>query len=65
MTEHAVHILATLTSRFREDESGQDLLEYALLVALIAMVALGAVQTVGTTINGVFWTYIAGVMSGI
>ena len=48
-----------------DDESGQDLLEYGLLVALIALVAVGAVTTVGTTINGVFWTYIAGVMSGI
>ena len=47
------------------DESGQDLLEYSLLVALIALVAVGAVTTVGTTINAVFWTYISGVMSGI
>ena len=28
---------------FVNDESGQDLLEYALLVALIALVAFGAV----------------------
>jgi pilus assembly protein Flp/PilA len=47
------------------DESGQDLLEYALLVALIALVAVGAVTVVGTTIDGVFWTYISGVISGI
>jgi pilus assembly protein Flp/PilA len=47
------------------DESGQDLLEYALLVALIVLVAVGAVTTVGTTINTVFWTYISGVMSAI
>ena len=40
-------------------DDGQDLLEYALLVALVAMVALGAVQTVGTTINDVFWEAIA------
>jgi Flp pilus assembly pilin Flp len=47
------------------DESGQDLLEYALLVGLISLVALGAVGAVGTTIDGVFWAYIAGVISGI
>ena len=47
------------------DESGQDLLEYALLVALIALVAFGAVSSVGTTINTVFWTYIDGVMGAI
>jgi pilus assembly protein Flp/PilA len=48
-----------------DDESGQDLLEYALLVALIALVAFGAVSSVGTTINTVFWTYIDGVMGAI
>jgi Flp pilus assembly pilin Flp len=54
-----------LTQPARDDESGQDLLEYALLVALIVLVAIGAVATVGTTIQTVFWTYISGVMSGI
>jgi pilus assembly protein Flp/PilA len=42
---------------FRED--GQDLLEYALLVALIVLVAIGAVTTVGTTLKTVFWDVIA------
>jgi Flp pilus assembly pilin Flp len=46
-------------SRLREDEEGQDLLEYSLLVALIAMFAIGAVQIVGQTINTVFWQTIA------
>jgi Flp pilus assembly pilin Flp len=48
-----------------DEESGQDLLEYALLVSLVVLVAVGAVTAVGTTINTVFWTYISGVMSGI
>ena len=48
-----------------DEESGQDLLEYALLVALVVLVAVGAVTAVGTTINTVFWTYISGVMSAI
>ncbi len=38
---------------------GQDLLEYGLLAALIAIVALAAVTTVGNTINTVFWQAIA------
>ena len=42
----------------RRDE-GQDLLEYALLVALIALVAYGAVQLTGTNVNSIF-TNIAG-----
>ena len=35
-------------------EDGQDLLEYALLVALIAIVAVGAVTAAGTTVSGIF-----------
>lgn len=40
-------------------EDGQDLLEYGLLAALIAIVAIGAVTAVGQTIYTVFWTTIA------
>jgi Flp pilus assembly pilin Flp len=40
-------------------DDGQDLLEYALLVALIVLVAIGAVTTVGSTIKSVFWDVIA------
>jgi Flp pilus assembly pilin Flp len=40
-------------------DSGQDLLEYGLLAALIAVVAIGAVTRVGDTINTVFWSAIA------
>jgi Flp pilus assembly pilin Flp len=39
---------------FVNDESGQDLLEYALLVALIALVAFGAVQLAGVQVNRIF-----------
>ena len=41
------------------DECAQDLLEYALLVALIVIVAIVAVENVGTTLSTVFWDYIA------
>ena len=37
----------------RRDE-GQDLLEYSLLVALIALVAVGAVTAAGGSVNGIF-----------
>ncbi len=36
------------------DDSGQDLLEYALLVALIAIVAYGAVQMAGSSVQTIF-----------
>jgi pilus assembly protein Flp/PilA len=37
-------------------DNGQDLLEYGLLVALIALVCIVGVSTVGTTISNVFWS---------
>ena len=43
-------------------EEGQDLLEYALLVALIALVAVTAVGLAGTQVNRIFGA-IAGSLS--
>jgi len=39
---------------FSRNEEGQDLLEYALLVALIAIVAVAAVTSAGQSVNQVF-----------
>ena len=52
------HLISALV-RFARRDDGQDLLEYGLLVVLIAIVALAAVSSVGTTINSVFWQPIA------
>ena len=41
------------------DAAGQDLLEYALLAALIALVAYAAVETTGTNVNSLFGTIAA------
>jgi pilus assembly protein Flp/PilA len=49
----------TLVRRLVRLDEGQDLLEYAMLCALIALVAMGAVTTVGNKINTVFWQAIA------
>lgn len=38
----------------RHNDSGQDLLEYALLVALIALVAVGAITTTGQGVSTIF-----------
>jgi Flp pilus assembly pilin Flp len=48
-----------VASKFRRSEDGQDLLEYGLLMALIAIFAIGAVSIVGQTITNVFWSAIA------
>ena len=45
-------------SFIRQDE-GQDLLEYSLLVALIALVAVGAVTAAGGTVSGMFNSIVA------
>lgn len=45
----------------RRDE-GQDLIEYGLLVALIAVVAILTVTVVGTTVNTLFWQTFASVI---
>jgi len=40
--------------RLWKEEEGQDLLEYALLIVLIVLVAAAAINPLGTTIAGVF-----------
>ena len=45
-------------SLLRKDE-GQDLLEYALLVALIAIVAIAGVTAAGVKVNDVFNAIVA------
>jgi pilus assembly protein Flp/PilA len=51
-------MLLNLTTRvfnsFRRDEDGQDLLEYALLVALIAIVAVAGVTLAGKEVDAIF-----------
>ena len=43
-------------------DSGQDLLEYALLVALIVLVAIAAIDETGETVTAIF-TSIANVLA--
>ena len=54
------YLLSYLTSFVRHD-SGQDLLEYALLVALIALVTIGAVTSAGVSVQGIFSDVAAGI----
>ncbi len=54
------HLLTYLTSFVRHD-SGQDLLEYSLLVMLIALVTIGAVTAAGVSVNAIFTDVAAGI----
>ena len=48
-----MEFITRLRNLAKADE-GQDLLEYALLVALIALVAVAAITTAGTNVNTIF-----------
>ncbi len=46
--------LVAFVKSFARNEEGQDLLEYALLVALNALIAVGAVTAAGGAVNVIF-----------
>ena len=46
--------LVAFAKSFVRNEEGQDLLEYALLVALIALVAIAAVTAAGQSVSTIF-----------
>jgi pilus assembly protein Flp/PilA len=45
--------------RLVQGEDGQDLIEYGLVAALIAVVVIAGVRLFGETVRGVFWDAIA------
>jgi Flp pilus assembly pilin Flp len=54
-----MHHIAAFVGRLVRRNDGQDLLEYGLLAALIALTAVAAVTSLGTTMDRVFWQTIA------
>jgi pilus assembly protein Flp/PilA len=48
--------MRNFVSSFLRDESGATAIEYGLIAAGIAVAIIVAVQTLGTTLNGVFGT---------
>jgi Flp pilus assembly pilin Flp len=53
--KHAIAVVGRFVGR----DDAQDLLEYGLLVVLIALIAMGSVQILGGAINTLFWQKIA------
>jgi Flp pilus assembly pilin Flp len=49
--------------RFLREQSGQDLLEYALIVALISLFCVGAVTAAGGKVNDVLNAIVAAIPS--
>ena len=56
-----MNLITRMRSLLRDD-SGQDLLEYALLTALIALAAVAAVRAAGVSVQSVF-TSISGAIA--
>ncbi len=50
----SIQLIANLIKRLHRDESGQDLIEYALIAALIALGAVVGMDTVANEINIAF-----------
>jgi pilus assembly protein Flp/PilA len=48
--------MSKFVSRFMKDESGATAIEYGLIVALIAVVIITAVTTLGTNLNATLST---------
>jgi Flp pilus assembly pilin Flp len=57
--------VCALSARLARHEAGQDLIEYALLAALIALAAVVSVGAAGEAINAVLWQGIADTLSGL
>lgn len=46
--------MKNLMNRLWQEEEGQDLVEYGLLLVLVALVAITTMKTVGSAISNVF-----------
>ena len=53
-----MHALVAIVQRLARHADGQDLIEYGLLVGLIAVVAIFAVTSVGSVVNGTLWNVV-------
>ena len=56
--------MKTLIDRFIREDEGQNLIEYALLTGLIALVAVATIQTISTHLGAV-WTSIKNSVNAI
>ena len=56
-------LVARLSMGLVRDEAAQDLIEYALLVGLVALVAVIGVTQVGEAVNNVLWRAVSSGLS--
>ena len=48
-----LEMIKTYVQSLRDDEEGQALVEYSLIVALISVVAIAALTAIGTSVNDI------------
>ena len=53
-----------LRRKMWQDDEGQDLVEYALLAALVGVVAIVSITAAGGSIQGI-WTSISGALAAV
>ena len=46
--------MRVLASRLRRDDRGQDIAEYAVMLAVILVIVVGTIQLIGSNANTVF-----------
>jgi Flp pilus assembly pilin Flp len=51
---HKEEIMRNFIQQFREDESGQDLIEYTLLLAFVALASASLFVSAGNSITGIW-----------
>jgi pilus assembly protein Flp/PilA len=51
---HMITFISTLLARFQRDEEGQTLVEYGLLLALIAIIVIVALLFLGPIVSEIF-----------
>ena len=56
-----MHVLISLLTRLQRDESGQGLVEYLLILALVAFAAVAGMNSLASGLNSAF-TQVAGVL---
>jgi pilus assembly protein Flp/PilA len=53
-TEPVARILRNVWKSLWDDESGQDIAEYAVMLAVILVIVIGTVRLIGSNANSVF-----------
>jgi len=46
--------VATILQKFWNDENGQDIAEYAVMLAVILVIVVGTIRLIGSNANNVF-----------